>query len=221
MEATKTVHMYLSNSTDRQVFDRLKKQYPNMLIAPSSLRSEQILEKGKQSYNFPIEESAGNISKTEKRLARNDRFVITSIGMFLLQRDPLIIGHEVLQTYPNATAFTPIVDLLNPLHLETIYNGKWFFTVDQLQIITGRDLLEFRYVGDTQQTAADNKSSMDKDSGFVGMEPQITLDGDKKTSFDIYVPFDSSHLIVGDATHKTHIAFIFRGFLISNSPIKK
>ncbi|NVO11717.1 MAG: hypothetical protein HXX16_17280 [Bacteroidales bacterium] len=214
MAEQQKVSLSLDSNRDKKIFKELVAQNPNSLVAPATIRTEVLLKKGQQGYSFSLIEDTGS-SITEKKLARTDRFKVTELGMFIFVRNPSMIGHEVLHTYPNSVAFAAIENALNPLHLEALYNGFWSYTVDQVVFITGRDLKKFRYVSETQQTDANNKSSLDDMAGFCEIEPQFLIDANKKNLFEISVPFSSDHLIAGDDTHKVYVAFIFRGFLIS------
>jgi hypothetical protein len=213
----------------------------NRIVTPSHLRIEQTIANGKNKYIFSMTKDSNSDSVTEKKLDRNDKFLVTHVGMMLVKRLSTLKGGEVVQSYPNPVVFADDSTNFIGAHLEVLYNGKLSFAVGQVKWIEDLDTLSFRRVPDAQQTAAAfaainasgaeansaviaaaTKAILMANSGFslkdtlVELTPQITIDGDQKTEITIEAPVDANHKIANTVTNTSNIIVLFvKGFLLT------
>lgn len=206
-------------SQRRALYNKLKKENPGKVISYSYLRVEEIIKNTKNSYKFNILKSNGVDGLTEVKLDKNDRFVMTHLGIFLLAQDSAAPGKAVLQSYPNETVFAPVAGppAFVPSDLELIYNGKLHIKVGTTQFVENFPMWDFRAVPETQQSAGNNKSQADENSGFIEMTPIITLSGAKDTTIQIEVPIDGTIEMEAQAAGiNNKLVFLPKGFLIKD-----
>lgn len=204
---------------DRQIYNSLVKKYPGQIISPDYLRIEQDLTNTKGSYVFPIETTSGQ-GLLERKLDRNDIFVITSLGIFLLAEVDTTPGAGVLQTYPNQTVF-PAAAGFNPDHLEAIYNGKLSLKVQSKMNIEGMSMLHFRYVPETQQSAAGNKSQYSVDRAAYPLGSLIALKGTMNVEVKVeFNTFANIQIAAVAANTKHKIVFMPFGYLIKGAALQ-
>ncbi len=190
----------------------------NAIVSEGYIRIERRLENGRNKISFSIVRDANSDTPTERKIDRNDKFLVTEMGIFLMHRSESKRGIEVLQTYPNTKVFVAKDGgdtIANDL--EAIYNGNISVKVGQTKFIEGMDLLRFRNVPQTQQNATNANSQSTGKQGFFETTPQILFDGNQKHEIDIELPIDSTVTIASDvADHNNYIVLFCRGFLISN-----
>lgn len=223
----------ISSDRDRSIYNRIseeaKKQ--NMITSPGFLRVEQRIVNGRTKYEFVLQRDTNSDSITEQKLDRNDKFVMSRLGIFLMRRSTLLYGNEVLQTYPNPIVFpTEVGNNFVTQHMEAFYNGKMSFTVGQTKWIEALDTRRFRHVPATQEALVTNtdgatvtivsrndNSESYENSGMIDLTPQITINGDAKTVVAIDVPIMADHKVkTGLQYHDDFIVLIGRGFLQTN-----
>lgn len=188
-----------------------KAKAEGLMATPGYLRIEKLIVGGQNRYQFSILKDSNSDSITERKLDRNDKFTITELGIFLMKRSSSTKGIEVLQTYPNATVFAASTGVLNPAHLEAIYNGNLSLSVASTKFIEGMDLNRFRMVPQLIQSASAANSQRSERDGFTKLTPQVTINGDVKTSFDIEVPTFAGMEVGTDC----YLVLIARGFQIT------
>ena len=215
----------------REIFARLRKTHPGAIITPSYIRLEKKLEASQNKYSFSIVRDSNSDLSTEAKLDRNDKFLISDLGLFL-RAGVGVPSAEVLQTYPNKKVFGGT----NAPYLEYIYNGYMQIKVGSTVFIERLDLLQFRHVPDAQKrdgsyfainaagaeatsnvlAAAGNGVEI-LDSGFVlsnmlaEITPQILFSGDAKN--EITLQFPDAPTIA--STFPVMVLF-GKGFLISS-----
>jgi hypothetical protein len=200
----------------RSVHGGIKKQFPGMLVSPSTLRIEVPVVNGKGKYDFPVTRDQNSDQITEIKLDRNDKFVVTHIGLMLMKRLSTKTGAEVLQTYPNIQEFADVSSTFAGADLEVFYNGHFQIKVGQKVFVEKLDSRRFRAIEDVQQSSSTTKSSARENSGLVELTPQVVLDGDAKNEITLQAPVHSSHLVAHTTASTTNYLVLFcRGFLIT------
>lgn len=186
-------------------------------ITQSDLRLEQPLTTTNNLLTFPvlnnIQNQAGGQFNTEIRLAQQDTFVPTRIGIFFGLPTSSTDTSFKLYPYPSPFVFT------NAAAMEAFYAGKLQITINNDKYIKNWMLMRHRKVNQTQQTAAYGAGSpldqmdMDED-GFVPMQPYCLLGG--AADMDVAMPLPLAPTAV-DAN--TRIVLIFRGLIAQNSTV--
>lgn len=198
---------------NRAIFNNVnaKAKQEGKIATPGYIRLEKLLTAGKNRYQFTFLRDSNSDTVTERKLDRNDKFTITELGIFLMKRASGTAGIEVLQTYPNASAFPVSSGVLNPAHLEFLYNGSMSLSVGQTKFIEALDLNRFRKVPQMIQTSSVVNSQREEKDGFIKMTPQITIDGDAKTTLEIEVPAIASLELGTDV----FVVIVARGFQVT------
>ena len=133
---------------EREIYNALKKQYPNQTPKPSYLRKAVKIVNTKADYNFLFN---GKSEGANLDLERQDMFVVIKLGYFLLREIEIEEGTGVLQTHANATAF-PAAAGFTPADLQVFYNGQLKTTVDGNIQYEKFPTQLFEYVPQTIQT---------------------------------------------------------------------
>ncbi len=201
------------------IFATLKKKYSaekGVIITPGFIRIEQKILNGKPRYTFPVVKDSNSDTVTEVKLDRNDQFVATHTGLFIMARVSTLPGVEVLQTYPNPTAIPDVSTTFKIAHLECMYNGFLGVQVGQTIYIEKMDTRRFRFVGNTVESASNTKSSAGEYSGFSELTPQIEFQGDGKSIISLEAPVDSTALVANTAANTAnYLVLMFKGFLVT------
>lgn len=214
MEAKKIVVSTPDRS--RAIFDRLKRENPGTLVQPSFIRVEQVIKNGRPVLDFSVVKDNNSDSVTERKIDRNDKFVVTHLGFFLAKRVAGLEGVEVLHTYPNLVEFADDAQNFIGAHLESIYQGALALSVGQTKYLESLDMLRFRHVPDTQKSAAANHSSFSLDAGLIELTPQILLDGSQKNSLTVTCPFPAGAKVQNTTADTSNLLVLFaRGFLLT------
>ena len=190
----------------------------NSVISEGYIRVESKLVNGRGVYDFSIVHDNNSDSVTERKIDRNDKFLVTELALFLMARDETKKGAEVLQSYPNPIVFAKKAGNRDFFaDLESIYNGRLSIKVGTTMFIEGMDVLRFRNVPQTQQSSGNANSQTVGKGGFFETTPQILLSGNQKNDIKIEIPVDASALIANDNTDTNNYLVLFcRGFLITN-----
>lgn len=206
-------------NTNRQIYNSLVKRYPGQIISPDFLRIEQELKNTTGSYAFPIDTTSGQ-NVMERKLDRNDIFVITELGIFLISEADVTTGVGVLQTYPNKIVF-PAASGFNPDHLEAIYNGKISLKIQSKVNIEGMSMQHFRVVPETQQSAANNKSEYSVEKSAYQLGALISLKGTMNVEVKVeFNTFNAMQIASVDAGVKHKIVFHPFGYLIKGAALQ-
>jgi len=214
MEAKKVV--VSTPDRNRAIFDRLAKANPDRLVQPSYIRVEQVIKNGRPTIEFSVVKDNNSDTVTERKIDRNDRFVITHLGFFLAKRKAGLEGVEVLHTFPNLVEFADDAANFIGAHLESVYQGNFGLSVGQTKYLESLDMLRFRHVPDTQKSAAGNHSSFNLDAGLVELTPQIMLDGSQKNSLTVTCPFPAGAKVQNTVADTSNLLVLFaRGYLLT------
>lgn len=187
-----------------------KAKSQGLMAVPGFLRFEKLLKAGTNRYEFSPLRDSNSDTVTERKLDRNDQFTMTEFAVLLMKRTAATAGCEVLQSYPNATVF-PTGPTLNAAHLEAVYNGSLSLQVGNKKYIEAMDLNRFRSVPTTLQSASNANSERSERDGFTKLTPQITINGDIKTTIGIEIPTFDGMLLGTDV----FLVVIARGFQIT------
>lgn len=201
----------------RSIFSSLAKyRKDGYITSPGYIRVEKAIVNGQTVYTFPVTKDQNSDTVTEEKLDRNDKFMVSHMGLFLMKRLSTKTGGEVLQTYPNIQEFADNSSTFLGADLEVFYNGKISIKVGQTVFVEKMDSRRFRSVEDVQQSSASTKSSAKENSGFVELTPQILLDGDQKNDITLSAPVHSTALVANTVASTTnYLVWMARGFLIT------
>jgi hypothetical protein len=196
------------------------------VLSQSFLRLEISLSATRTLYQFPIltnDNTNGAQKNTETRLALQDAFICSSLGMFFARPTNTNDSNFPLYSYPNSTAFTTA---LAKDSLYQFYNATMSLTVNNRQIVPAFDCSRFLQVPQTQQTTnADYTTSginyidqWNNETGFVAIEPQWTIVGSKNNVLQIVLP---NALAAVQASTDSRVVLIMRGHLAQNvTPVR-
>jgi len=204
---------------DREYFQQVKSTFGQGVPSPSFLRIEQTLANTKTRYKFDVKKSEATVA-TERTLDRNDVFVITHVGVYLIAQVSTTLGAEVLQTYPNTDIFVSATGF-TPAHLELIYNGWLELKIGSKVNIEAMDMQKFRFVPTTQQHAAttyllNTEWNAEECSFWPGA--LIHLHGTQNIEVYIEFPSIASMQIAAVASNTNNkLVFMPFGYLIKNA----
>jgi hypothetical protein len=192
------------------------------VLSQGYLRTEQTLISGKTLYSFPIlqnDSSQGTINSTEQRLALQDAFYVSSVGVFLAASNS---AAAIPQTYNDPLTFTGSGDAAA---LGTVYNSWLSITTNNRQIVPSYDLSRHYMVPQTQAstngyfatgTAQKNQVNLSSD-GFYPIEPGWVIVGSKNNQIQITLPAGMTF-----TTNNTYrLILVFRGHNAQNvTPVR-
>ncbi len=199
-------------SVARDTFKTLVAAYDKQIIAPHVLRSEVAITNTDNILTFPILEDSIAPLKTEVRLNKNDIMFMTGIGMFIYNKVANAEGKGVLQTFPNQIHFSA-TNTGAATDLETIYNGQLRLQVGTTEFLPGLDMNIFRWVPQTQQSAATNNTMDDEDAGFVDLATFYEMRGTDQILMTAKLPI-SPGIAMAALTGSNQLVLKMRGFII-------
>lgn len=191
------------------------------VLSQGYLRLEQTLVTGKTLYTFSVlqnDSSQGSINPTEARLALQDAFYTSSLGVFLSKTTN---SAQIMQSYPDPLTFSGAGDAAA---LGTIYNSWLSITTNNRQIVPNYDLSRHYYVPQTQSstngffaTGTAQKNQIDMNSnGFAAIEPGWVIVGSKNNSIQVTLP--AGMTLTGT---DIKLCLVFRGHLGQNvTPVR-
>lgn len=198
------------------------------VVSESFLRAETNTIDGTGYYPFDFRASKGSKEVTEKLLNDNDLFRVLGIRFFLINRltsNPVI---AVPQTYPNHTVFDSELDdspagTFDPTHLEAFYNGFITYKKGDTTYLPALSLRDARFVAQTQQSAATNRSSTELTSpGMLVLSQPFNIIGTDLGELSVNVPSPASLKIqfstvanVTTTPRKLALACVLEGILFS------
>ncbi len=231
----------VSLRTRRNIRSRFKKRVRQKqisrvpIIVPSYLRVETELKDGINVYEFDITKARDDLS-VERKLDKNDEFVITHLGVFIYEQVIAEIGRGVLQTYPNAKHFTNVLagDIAD---LELVYNAEMSIKVGNVVFLPNFPCNLFRKVPRTQEGVVTSgtidasnvivntlqlHSEWEASDGLYPIEPTIKLSGQGSNEIKIELPnFTNAVLSNPDAATKNMVVFRPIGFVIKNAATRR
>jgi len=205
---------------DREYFNKVLSTYgKDKMPNPSYLRVEQALNNTKNRYSFDIKKTGSEVA-TERKLDRNDIFVVTHIGVYLIAQVSTSIGLEVLQTYPNPDIFVSATGF-TPNHLNTIYSGHMEIKIGSKVNFEALDMNKFRFVPTSQQEATNNYinySEFDLDAFSYWPGSLLYLHGTQNIEVHIDIPSITGLAWAAVAANTSNkIVFYPMGYLVKNA----
>lgn len=194
---------------------RTNPEYAGKDITDSYLRFETLISNSSNKLSFKTYVGDGTTqTPTEKRLDRNDKFVITSWGFFLIAQ-PVGKSNGRLHSYPNLTDFTPLVATVAP-DLESIFNGELVVTINRKKVVPAYDMQRFLQVPETQQSAATNRDQRDFHKLLVPLTPHVEIDGSGTNEIEVTFPSHAAWTGGTPAAGFAHYACLYaHGMLIT------
>lgn len=179
----------------------------------SYLRTELALNVNSTTYDFNLLVNENNPQpfNTEKRLALQNSFVASEMGIFLAG------PASATDTTFNWLTYANFVDLTNSAAMNAFYNGSLNITINNIRYMDGWDIMRHKYVGEAQQTAALGAGSPNDQfdghqSGFYPLEPNVVFIGSKDNRIQIKLP-----LALTAVDEFSRVILVFRGILAQNS----
>lgn len=187
----------------------------NTRPAQGYLRTELQLVAGTTSYNFNLLVNENNPQpfNTEKRLALQNSFVASEVGLFFGNPSSTTDTTFKLRTYPN------FVDFAQAAALQAFYQGSMNVIINNVRYMESWDLWRHYLTAQTQQTAALGAGSPNdqldgKADGFYPIEPNLVFIGSKDNRIQITLPAGLSAVDTN-----ARVILIFRGILAQNSTV--
>lgn len=208
----------------REVLATIKASFPNHVIAEHQIRAERIIDNQTNKYDFKVLEDTSSNNKVETRINKNDLMYVTGIGLFIYNRkgtnDPNASTEAVepLQTYPNESYFAASAGHV-PAHLEFIYKGSLFLQVGDTVFIPGLHTDKFKYVPQTQQSSATNKSQYRNQDAIVELAQHYKIYGSDTVDLSLNVKTFAAIKAAADpavANTENRVVLILDGFVVRN-----
>lgn len=136
------------------------------IISEKTLILERELVAGQNSYRFNLYEN-NNERPLEKKLNRNDGFVISHLALTIRKQDtsttPKQYGNFPDFTHPDANYFVGVASSINESDcLENIYAGDLTLTTNNTKIIEELSTEHFRFVPERGYTVAAGSQTRDE-----------------------------------------------------------
>ncbi len=222
----------MSRISQREAFERCKaalllrgysqEKINAMVIQPDYIRVDQALVNTSTTYSFNIQSTSATTAN-EAKLDINDSFYVTHLGILLyngISTDP---HNKPLVTYPNTSYFGTGTNF-DFQDLEIIYNvGRLSYKVQTRTVLENLPIRDCRYVPQTQQSSATNKSQQEALDGLIPMTPEYFVQGSANNQFVLNIPLYNSAAInwAHDAANNTnYVVMLAQGFKIKNMIIE-
>lgn len=161
----------MNNQTLSKLVTSLRAEFPGLVISKSKLRAEvkAVAQKGTLNFNFKANKPGPSETELPYLLADNDKFVTQFYKFGMAERNTATGIYSVIQRYPNPIVFADGAGgAMNLEHLEFVWAHGYLQLKKGDQVyIPSLPLDESRFVGQTQQTAATNKTSTEQGNGGV------------------------------------------------------
>ncbi|MEI6694556.1 MAG: hypothetical protein WCO13_00700 [Bacteroidota bacterium] len=210
----------------RAIFNLAKKENTGSAPAPSYLRVEAVLNSTTNKYDFRFNRT-GTEAATERKLDRNDRFIMSEIAVLLSAQDSATIGKEVLQSYPNPLVFTGNT-AADAVVLEHIYSGSTSLKISNRVELEAFPNIFFRNVPSTQQKAgiasietAVALSQINIKEVMYELGALINLDGADDATLSVEFPKFTGTALTPGGTISYKLVFFATGYLIKNGSANK
>ena len=210
----------VSDERERAIYEHNSSQnrFTGKNMTPGYLRLEQEIVNSKNIFSFPtFSGDAASVYPTERRLDRNDAFIATEVGMFLLRQD-ITNGktNAELHSYVNLTTFVAAAGFV-PADLKSIYHGGLSIEIGRVKKLVAFDTQRFYKAPITQQTGATNYDQKNgRKDGFVRLTPQVVIDGagtnDLAITFPSYAGWTGASVTAG-TQHR--LCLYLRGLLVT------
>lgn len=210
----------ISSERERAVYEHNSSQarFSGKNMTPGFLRLEQEIVNSKNIFSFTtFAGDAASVYPTERRLDRNDAFIATEVGLFILRQD-IANGktNADLHCYVNLTTFVAAAGFV-PADLKAIFHGHLSIEIGRVKKMVAFDTQRFWNAPETQQTGATNYDQKNgRKDGFVRLTPQIVIDGagtnDLSVTFPSYTGWTGASVTAG-TQHR--LCLYLRGLLVT------
>lgn len=177
--------------------DFLKKSGAGSTVQPSYIREAQPLPNTGGVLKYTFKETQQVQDETDVRLAQNDIFRATHVGLFLAKAPSATIGLTVseLFSYPNATEF-PVESgtgeqITSLKMLEAVYNGKVEMKIGDKTNIESLPSQLFRIVPQTQKSSSSNKDQFNLIESMFELPKPLNLTGRQSIEIAVSIPTKS------------------------------
>lgn len=182
----------ISSERERAIYEHNSSQsrFTGKNMTPGYIRLETEIKNSTNRFDFKTFEGDGaTVYPTERRLDRNDAFIATEVGLFILRQDTANLKTNAdLHTYVNLTTFAAAAGFV-PADLKALFHGFLEVTINRVKKMIAFDTQRFWYAPETQQTGATNYDQKNgKKDGFVKLTPQIVLDGSGTNELNVVFP---------------------------------
>lgn len=212
--------------------DALGINLSQFIIHDHTLRAESKLVAGNNSYRMNLYKNTGSDRPQEIKLARNDMFIMTHLGLALTKEDTASsktnYGNYPLYTFPDPGFFlgNPASGLSEWECLEVVYNGKLTIKTDNTDRLLDLSTQHLRYVPQRafgSNVGPEYGGSMEQ-RGFFPTEPMIILNGQQDNQVELSVGTGDTAVIAGGidgsaaAVDTRNVVVVqLHGFLVSNA----
>ncbi len=191
-------------------------EFAGRKLTPSFLRLEAEITNSSNKLSFKtFVGDSTTVYATERRLDRNDSFIATELGFFLIKQDVANGKTNARRlTYPNIT----VLGAAAAADLMALYEtGRLKINVAREDKFVALDIARFLHIPETQQTGAGNYDEVSHKSGMVALTPQLVLDGNGTN--EIEIEFASYTGWAGgtsaDVGFKHRAVLYMRGYLVT------
>ena len=201
----------------RNIFDKIQGNYG--IVSPSFLRSEiPLTSNGLQKIDFSILAPSSSDRLSEKKLDRNDDFLITEIGIFLMKEDSTAKYIQKRVPYVDPVIFADNSTTFYGKHLYAIYQGRLRLLINNTLKIDGISCWEFLKEPEKQQSAgafyAINASGAEATTSVLAAaSKKLVSDNNSSNPRDGFYPCTPQYLIHGDDTLELYSTVINNGAL--------
>ena len=185
------------------------------MLTQGYLRFEQLMIVGQTNILFPVlvNQSTGGQFNTENRLALQDAFVTSEIGLFLYTPSSSSATNVPLLSYPNTTLFATSG---SAAAAETVYHSYLTLSVNKQVVVPFWDVWRSRLVNQTQQSVAIAAGTVQdqlsgRDDVFYPTEPNWIIIGSRQNVLTLVMPNQFAAI-----TANSRLVIFFRGFLAQN-----
>lgn len=193
-----------------------------------------LLADNKASYQLNFFPDATTLRPNERRLQRNDAFVIYGVSMFIAKINTAATGagatnkaaNAPYNTFPDPGVFVgnpTAAGLLNESDvLEAIYQGSWFIKQQAVDRTVNKSTTPFRLVPERAYTATGTiPAQVDFRDTQVELEPMVVLSGQDDNRLILQLGDNADLNCLGGtisaagaaADTVNELTFIFHGFL--------
>ena len=208
----------------RALLKIVKKQFKGAIIADHQLRVEQPINNQTNTYEMKVLEDTMLGIKTEIKLNKNDLFLCTGIGLAVYNRKNTNDANastetvEPLQTYGNESYFGAATANFDPKHLEFVYKGHITLKVGSTIYIPQLSTDKFKFVPQTQQSAATNRSQYNNEEIIKDLTAHYKIRGTDQVEFNLNVKTFTGIKAAADTTavpnSENRVVLLLDGFLI-------
>jgi len=198
-------------ATYRRVEELMKKFNPSIdfIINRSALRLEQVLSASRNKYSFDLYENSASDRPLERKLNRNNLFIIDHIALLLSKYDPVALdyGNYRLHTFPDPNYFSGLSGGVNEWEsLWPIYNGLATITTKPVERLIDFATSNLLYVPEKQTLLITGDQLNDEPAmfgpthqqrGFFSLQPNIILDGQENNTIELTLGSGQTTLIAG------------------------